>query len=66
MYYICEQYAPNTPDPSMVVFGRLVGRSDRNVVDRFAVKKRLYIGRTTMDAQLSFVMANLAKVPADL
>ena len=39
-----------------------VGRSNRSVIDKFSVKKRLYIGRTTMDAQLSFVMANLAMV----
>ena len=39
-----------------------VGRSSRSVIDKFSVKKRLYIGRTTMDAQLSFVMANLAMV----
>ena len=51
---------PNTKYPYNNIVQ--VGRSNRSVIDKFSVKKRLYIGRTTMDAQLSFVMANLAMV----
>lgn len=60
--YIIENYKPKAKpgEPYEVYFGPLVGRSNRSVIDKFSVKKRLYIGRTTMDAQLSFVMANLA------
>ena len=62
VFYIVERYPNITSGPSHVYFGPLVGRGTREILDKFSVKKRLYIGRTTMDAQLSFLMANLALV----
>jgi len=43
-------------------FGRLVQESDRHSMDVFDLKKRSYIGTTSMDAELSLIMCNLAKV----
>ncbi|KAF9900717.1 hypothetical protein BX616_002520, partial [Lobosporangium transversale] len=40
--------------------GRLVGNGRRDLIDKFNVKKRRYIGNTTMDAELSLIMANQA------
>lgn len=34
----------------------------RHLIDRYDVKKRAYIGTTSMDAELSLVMANMAQV----
>lgn len=43
-------------------FGRLIQESDRHAIDVFDLKKRLYIGTTSMDAELSLLMCNLAKI----
>jgi tRNA (guanine10-N2)-methyltransferase len=43
-------------------FGRLVGKGKRELVDRFTLKKREYLGTTSMDAELSLIMSNLALV----
>lgn len=37
-----------------------VGHGKRELIDKFNVKKRKYIGNTTMDAELSLIMANQA------
>lgn len=34
----------------------------RELIDKYSLKKRTYIGSTSMDAQLSFIMANYAQV----
>ena len=62
--YICERYAQNSQSgpPIEVIIGKLLGRSNRNIIEQLSLKKRPYIGRTSMDAQLSLVMANIAKV----
>lgn len=36
----------------------------RAVIDDFSLKKRVYLGTTSMDAELSFIMANIACVSA--
>lgn len=43
-----------------VYFGRLVGIGRRDLIDQFNLKKRGYLGTTSMDAELSLVMSNLA------
>lgn len=48
--------------PSRVFFGTLVGYTNRSLMDKYDLKKRLYIGTTSMDAQLSLIMANMAQV----
>ncbi|KAJ1662118.1 hypothetical protein IW140_000803 [Coemansia sp. RSA 1813] len=64
-FLVCEDYGesdlPVPPEtPKMLWFGRMVGRGSRHLVDMFDVKKRKYLGNTTMDAELSLVMANQA------
>ncbi|KAJ2235512.1 NADPH-adrenodoxin reductase, partial [Coemansia sp. RSA 485] len=54
-----ENPLPNE-EPKMLWFGRVVGRGSRELIDKFDVKKRKYLGNTTMDAELSLVMANQA------
>ena len=43
-------------------FGREVALSDRSRIDNFALKKRRYIGPTSMDCEMAFIMANMGKV----
>lgn len=45
-------------------FGRLIGTGRRDLIDRFNLKKRGYLGTTSMDAELSLMMSNFAKVSA--
>ncbi|KAJ2579653.1 hypothetical protein GGH95_002991 [Coemansia sp. RSA 1836] len=64
-FYVCEEYGePNAPvpaeTPKTLWFGRWLGQGSRDLIDRFDVKKRSYLGNTTMDAELSLVMANQA------
>ncbi|KAI8869203.1 tRNA guanosine-2'-O-methyltransferase [Ramicandelaber brevisporus] len=47
--------------PEKYYFGRLISRSTgRDTIDKFDLKKRRYIGNTSMDAELSLIMANMA------
>ena len=43
-------------------FGREVALSDRSRVEDFSLSKRSYIGPTSMDCEMSFIMANMGKV----
>ncbi|KAJ2723182.1 hypothetical protein GGI07_002817 [Coemansia sp. Benny D115] len=64
-FFVSEDYGesenpfPNE-QPRKIWFGRVVCRGSRDLIDRFDVKKRKYLGNTTMDAELSLVMANQA------
>ncbi|RKF71121.1 tRNA -methyltransferase [Golovinomyces cichoracearum] len=49
----------NQNDPSMIYFGRYLGGSDRNIVQKFDLKKRRYICTTSMDAELALITANI-------
>ena len=40
--------------------------SSRHLLDSYSIKKRRYIGNTSMDTTLSFLMANQAKVSRSL
>jgi len=59
------RYKPND-SVSCCYFGRALGGTrqtkHRGDVSRFSLKSRAYLGPTSMDAELSFVMANLAGV----
>ncbi|KAJ2007832.1 hypothetical protein GGI02_004117 [Coemansia sp. RSA 2322] len=64
-FFVCEEYPVlDTPlaaeQPRRIWFGRVVGQGSRELIDKFDVKKRTYLGNTTMDAELSLVMANQA------
>ncbi|KAF9937650.1 hypothetical protein BGZ65_001295 [Modicella reniformis] len=51
---------PNVTVAHTFYMGRLIGQGKRDLIDKFNVKKRQYIGNTTMDAELSLIMANQA------
>lgn len=42
----------------IIFFGRGIGDSERGVLGKYDLKKRRYIGPTSMDAEISFLMAN--------
>ncbi|OAA39140.1 RNA methylase family protein [Metarhizium rileyi] len=46
--------------PTMIYLGRLIGKSSRETVIKFDLKKRGYISTTSMDSELSLVTANIA------
>mmetsp|Transcript_3049 Transcript_3049/g.4505 ORF Transcript_3049/g.4505 Transcript_3049/m.4505 type:complete len:541 (+) Transcript_3049:115-1737(+) len=52
--------------PLAVYFGRILGQGratkGRGDVERYSLKKRNYLGPTSMDAELSFIMSNLGQV----
>lgn len=51
------------PDmPDRFYFGRAVAPCERSRRDTFALSKRAYIGPTSMDCEVAFIMANMGKV----
>ncbi|KAG0714861.1 tRNA (guanine(10)-N2)-methyltransferase [Chionoecetes opilio] len=53
--------------PYKLFLGRWVVDGQRELINKFSLKTRTYIGNTSMDAQLSFIMANFAQVqPASI
>ncbi|CAK8693292.1 tRNA (guanine(10)-N(2))-methyltransferase TRMT11-like isoform X2 [Clavelina lepadiformis] len=64
-FYIIEDYLDRVDGqspaiPSAMYFGRLVCHGQRSLIDRYSLKKRKFIGNTSMDPTLAMVMANLA------
>lgn len=51
-----------TPHPESWYFCRLVSEGNRSAMDLFDLKKRNYIGITSMNAELSLIMSNMAKL----
>jgi tRNA (guanine10-N2)-methyltransferase len=47
-------------NPDMLYLGRFVGKSSRETVLKFDLKKRGYISTTSMDSELSLITANIA------
>ncbi|KAF3929308.1 hypothetical protein AA313_de0208555 [Arthrobotrys entomopaga] len=47
-------------EPHQLYLGRLIGKSSRAAAEIYDLKKRNYIGTTSMDAELSLVTANMA------
>ncbi len=43
-------------------FGREVALSERSRVERFTLRRRSYIGPTSMDTEMAFIMCNQGKV----
>ncbi|NP_001084954.1 tRNA (guanine(10)-N2)-methyltransferase homolog [Xenopus laevis] len=66
IFYLLEDYgsdpnkAPN--EPFEIFFGRWIADGQRELINSYSVKKRHFIGNTSMDAGLSFIMANHARV----
>lgn len=53
----------NLPDePEKIMFGRLIGEGQRDKIRKLDIKKRKFIGNTTMDPQLALLMANICQV----
>ena len=50
------------PEPLQVFFGPNIGEGQRQLITQFSIKSRKFIGNTTMDPQLAFLMANLGLV----
>jgi tRNA (guanine10-N2)-methyltransferase len=59
-FTICEEYELYASSPKRMFFGRLVGVGGRDVVGIYDLKKRAFVGTTSMDAELSLVTANIA------
>ncbi|XP_026875090.2 tRNA (guanine(10)-N2)-methyltransferase homolog isoform X2 [Electrophorus electricus] len=71
IFCLLEDYGldPNDipEEPFYIYFGRWIADGQRELIRSHSVKKRHFIGNTSMDAGLSFIMANHAKVkPHDL
>ncbi|KAF3165307.1 hypothetical protein TWF225_001255 [Orbilia oligospora] len=49
-------------EPHQIYFTRFIGKSSRPIIETYDLKKRNYIGTTSMDAELSLVTANMAHV----
>ncbi|XP_068622960.1 tRNA (guanine(10)-N2)-methyltransferase homolog [Battus philenor] len=58
----------NVPEqPYDLFFGRWIADGQRDLIQHHSLKKRQFIGNTSMDAQLSLIMANQAQVtPGDI
>ncbi|XP_016950739.1 tRNA (guanine(10)-N2)-methyltransferase homolog [Drosophila biarmipes] len=50
------------PEPEDILFGRLLASGQRHLIKELSLKQRKFIGNTSMDAQLSLLMANQAMV----
>ncbi|KAH0603789.1 uncharacterized protein H6S33_007448 [Morchella sextelata] len=59
-FTLLESYAPRAPTPHTLHFGVRLSAGARNLPDTYDLKKRTYIGTTSMDAALSLITANLA------
>jgi len=57
---IFEDYqGSSSAEPSVIYLGREVAKSARDAVTKYSLKTRRYISRTSMDAELSLVTANM-------
>ncbi|XP_059837496.1 tRNA (guanine(10)-N2)-methyltransferase homolog isoform X3 [Hypanus sabinus] len=69
VFWLLEDYGTdpnNAPEkPFHIYFGRWIADGRRELINLYSVKKRHFIGNTSMDACLSFIMANHAKAGAD-
>lgn len=53
------EYGKGEGGPRRVFLGRLVGGTQRGVLDKYTLKKREYINTTSMDSELALLTANL-------
>ncbi|KAI9246752.1 S-adenosyl-L-methionine-dependent methyltransferase [Phascolomyces articulosus] len=66
-FCVMEDYGSGTPTPDVepirewIYMGVLVASGGRDTVQKYNLKKRKYLGTTSMDAELSLVMANQAQ-----
>ncbi len=50
--------------PRRLIVGRELAQGQRDLLTRYSLRDRNYIGNTTLDAELALLMANLARVRA--
>lgn len=55
-------FAPSSQGPRQVFVARRVAEGCGDIGSKYSLKRRKYIGPTSMDAELAFVMANMAGV----
>eukprot|EP01084_Bolivina_argentea_P312914 541793_1 len=48
--------------PKKVYLCRYIAGSSRDIIRKFSLKKRKYVGSTSLDSELSFLMANQCKI----
>ena len=48
--------------PPRLYFGRQVAVADRSVISRYALPQRAYLGPTSMDNEMAFIICNQAQV----
>ncbi|XP_005280268.2 tRNA (guanine(10)-N2)-methyltransferase homolog isoform X3 [Chrysemys picta bellii] len=69
IFWILEDYGmdPNNipEEPLDLYFGRWIADGQRELIESYSVKRRHFIGNTSMDACLSFIMANHGRVKAN-
>lgn len=69
LFYLIEYYgndSNNIPEkPYAIFFARWIADGQRKVISKLSLKRRKFIAHTSMDTQLSLVMANLAKVSSN-
>lgn len=56
---VFEEYEQNASQPKKLYLGRMLAKGNRDVVAKYDLKKRRYISKTSMDAELSLVAANI-------
>lgn len=61
-YYGLEPNSKIPKDPIDLFFGRWICDGARHLISKISLKTRSFIGNTSMDAQLSLIMANQACV----
>jgi len=64
VFWVIEDVGKHSPKGTparRIYFGREVAASARHLIGIFDVKRRDYIGTTSMDAELSLIMSNMAK-----
>ncbi|VIO88166.1 Uncharacterized protein BM_BM7030 [Brugia malayi] len=59
-FYVIEEY--NSNSLQRIHFGKLVGCGQGRLKNHYCLTERCYIGNTTIDPELSFLQANIAKV----
>lgn len=58
-------FAKTHKEPRQVLLGRKIAEGCASLGQKYSLKRRRYIGPTSMDAELSFIMANMAQVRPD-
>lgn len=60
LFELVRQYAPDEERPLKVYFARQIARGARHLIEEYTLKKRGYLGTTSMESEISFFTANQA------